>query len=139
MRSINEIIVHCTANTATSKITVADIRRYHIRERHFADIGYHYVIYANGKIEQGRPLKKSGAHCKGHNAHSIGIAYIGGILKDGTPYDTRTQRQITAIIELVKDLKKRFPSIVRVSSHYEYANKKCPCFDAHAELQHLVD
>lgn len=138
MRSINEIIIHCTGNTATSKITVADIRRYHIKERHFADIGYHFVIYANGKIEEGRPVSKSGAHCKGHNAHSIGISYIGGLLRNGKPADTRTQAQKTSLVELIRKLKSRFPSITKVSGHRDYANKACPCFNAHAELQHLV-
>lgn len=138
MRSINEIIVHCTANTATSKISLQDIRNFHIQKRGWSDIGYHFVIFADGRVEKGRPVQLSGAHCKGHNSHSIGIAYIGGILKDGTPADTRTFKQKQAIIKLIKQLKLAYPSITRVSGHRDYANKACPCFDAHAEYQRLV-
>ena len=138
MRLINEIIVHCTGNTATSKISLQDIRDFHIHKRGWRDIGYHFVIFADGRVEKGRPVQLSGAHCKGHNSHSIGIAYIGGILKDGTPADTRTFKQKNAIIKLIKELKQAYPSIVRVSGHRDYANKACPCFDAHAEYQRLV-
>lgn len=138
MRLINEIIVHCTANTATSKISLQDIRDFHIHKRGWSDIGYHFVIFADGRVEKGRPVQRSGAHCKGHNSHSIGIAYVGGILKDGTPSDTRTPEQKTAIVELIKQLKQAYPGIKRVSGHREYANKACPCFDAHAEYQRLV-
>lgn len=138
MRSINEIIVHCTANTATSKISLQDIRNFHIQKRGFKDIGYHFVIFADGRVEKGRRVQIAGAHCKGHNSHSIGIAYIGGILKDGTPSDTRTPEQKTAIIKLIKELKQAYPGISRISGHREYSSKPCPCFDAHAEYQHLV-
>ena len=138
MRSINEIIVHCTANTATSKISLEDIRNFHIQKRGWRDIGYHFVIFADGRVEKGRPVQLAGAHCKGHNSHSIGIAYIGGILKDGTPADTRTAKQKEAIIKLIKELKQKYPNIVRVSGHRDYANKACPCFDAHAEYERLV-
>ena len=138
MRSINEIIVHCTANTATSKISLEDIRNFHVQKRGWRDIGYHFVIFADGRVEKGRPVQLAGAHCKGHNSHSIGIAYIGGILKDGTPADTRTAKQKEAIIKLIKELKQAYPGIKRVSGHRDYANKACPCFDAHAEYQRLV-
>jgi hypothetical protein len=46
----------------------------------------------DGTIEQGRELEAVGAHTKGHNAHSIGICYIGGLDKNGKPKDTRTRQ-----------------------------------------------
>ena len=43
MRTINEIIVHCTATPEGRSYTVADIDHWH-RQRGFDSIGYHYVV-----------------------------------------------------------------------------------------------
>ena len=72
MRTINEIIVHCTATPEGKDYTVDDITRWH-KERGSKTIGYHYVVYRDGSVHEGRPLAEVGAHCKGHNAHSIGV------------------------------------------------------------------
>ena len=47
MRTINEIIVHCTATPDGKDYTVEDITRWH-KERGFKTIGYHYVVYRDG-------------------------------------------------------------------------------------------
>lgn len=77
MRKITELILHCSATPEGKDFSTTDIDRWH-KARGFKMIGYHYVIRLDGTIEQGRPLEMTGAHCKGHNAHSIGICYIGG-------------------------------------------------------------
>ena len=84
MRKITQIIIHCSATPEGKDYTVADIDRWH-KARGFKMIGYHYVIYRDGSIHTGRPLEMVGAHCKGHNAHSIGICYIGGARPQGPP------------------------------------------------------
>ena len=87
MRKINEIIVHCTATPEGKDFSVADIDRWH-RARGFDGIGYHYVVCRDGSVHKGRDVAKSGAHCKGHNAGSIGVCYVGGMTADGkTPKD----------------------------------------------------
>jgi N-acetylmuramoyl-L-alanine amidase len=77
-------------------------------------------------------LEQQGAHCKGQNAHSIGICYEGGLNKEGKPLDTRTILQRIAMKELVAQLLDMFPEAT-VHGHREFANKACPCFDV-AEL-----
>lgn len=84
MRTINSIIIHCTATKPLAHINVNDVRRWH-RERGFSDIGYHYLILVDGTVEAGRPLSAIGAHCKGHNAHSVGVCYVGGLNDKGKP------------------------------------------------------
>lgn len=82
-------------------MSVADIRRWH-KARGFVDVGYHYVVYLDGSVHEGRPLAQVGAHCRGHNAHSVGVCYVGGLAADGrTPKDTRTTRQRVALEALV--------------------------------------
>lgn len=131
MRNINLIIVHCSATPEGRNVTVANIDRWH-RERGFDGIGYHYVVYIDGSVHEGRPLNKVGAHCKGHNAHSIGICYIGGVDLNGKPKDTRTLAQKDALVNLLMRLKRRFPKAV-IRGHRDFAAKACPSFDATKE------
>ena len=133
MRKINEIIIHCSATPEGKDFTVDDIRRWHLA-RKFADIGYHYVIYRDGSVHKGRTENIAGAHCLGHNAHSIGICYIGGCTADGKhPKDTRTPQQKTALRQLVNQLKFYYPHAT-VHGHNEFSSKACPSFNVQTEL-----
>ena len=136
MRRIDTIIIHCSATPEGKNYSAADIDRWH-RERGFDSIGYHYVIKINGGIEFGRPIDKAGAHCKGHNANSIGVCYVGGLSRDGkTSKDTRTPQQKLAIKCLLKRLKSKYPDAV-IKGHRDFAAKDCPCFDASKEYANI--
>lgn len=126
-RKINKIILHCAATPEGKDFTVDTIRKWHLA-RGFNDIGYHFVIYRDGTIHEGRPLDKAGAHTTGYNSYSIGICYIGGCAKDGrTPKDTRTPEQKLAMYQLLHDLLEIYPK-AEVSGHYCWAKKACPSF-----------
>ncbi len=131
MRRITEIIVHCTATPAGRPVSVKEIDRWH-RARGFKGIGYHYVVGLDGKVMTGRPEEMTGAHCTGHNSRSIGVCYAGGLAADGTPADTRTEAQRTALRTLLKQLKERYPGAA-IHGHRDFAAKACPCFDATSE------
>lgn len=134
-RKITEIIVHCSATREGVNQTVAQIRKYHVEQRGWSDIGYHYVVYLDGTIHAGRPLGKAGAHCIGHNQNSIGVCYVGGCASDGkTPKDTRTDAQKAGLLKLIKRLKAEYPQAT-VHGHYEFARKACPCFNAFKEYR----
>ena len=130
MRTISLIIVHCTANRAGSALRMADIDRYH-RSLGWIGCGYHYVIPTDGAIEVGRPEELVGAHCKHHNRHSIGVAYVGGLALDGkTPCDTRTEAQKTALRKLLSDLHARYPKALIVGhSDPDPQKPDCPGFN----------
>lgn len=133
-RTITEIIVHCTATPEGKDYTVDDIRRWH-KEQGWSDIGYHYVIYRDGSIHEGRDVKYSGAHCTGHNANSIGVVYVGGVSKDGkTAKDTRTKAQKRALLQVMRTLRAAYPS-ARIYGHRDFAKKECPSFDAKEEYK----
>jgi N-acetylmuramoyl-L-alanine amidase len=136
MRSINEIIVHCSATREGQQITVDTIRDWHLAKG-WNDIGYHFYIDLDGTINKGRDIDKMGAHCKGHNRNSIGICYCGGVETDGkTPKDTRTQEQKDSLLNVLKTLKAMYPEAV-IYSHNEFANKACPSFDATGEYENI--
>jgi len=147
MKTIDTIIIHCSATREGWDIRAKDIDKWH-KERDFAMIGYHYVIDLDGKVEVGRPLTMTGAHCKGWNDHSIGICYVGGLDIFGNSKDTRTQAQKKSMAELVQNLMDTYPTIVRVLGHRDTSPdlngdgkitpnewiKDCPCFDVQAEF-----
>ena len=62
------------------------------------------------------------------------MCYIGG-LESGTgrPRDTRTEAQKRALMELVAELRGKYPKAT-VHGHCEFAAKACPCFDVKAEF-----
>lgn len=131
MRHINEIIVHCTATPAGRSHTVADIDLWH-RQRGFCMIGYHYLVLLDGTVQEGRPLAMAGAHCTGHNSHSIGVCYVGGLDAQMRPADTRTPAQRETLSKLIGELKRQFPQ-ARVLGHCDLAAKACPCFNVREE------
>jgi len=136
MRPIKEIIVHCTATrpewwaTKSTGQKVAEIRRWHVSERGWRDIGYHYLIDRNGTIATGRPLEQIGAHTQGRNTGSIGIALFGGHGSAETDQfsDHFTGAQDKALRDLIDRLQTQFGQL-RISGHNEYAAKACPGFD----------
>lgn len=135
-RTIKEIIVHCTATPEGKDFTVADIRKMH-KMQGWSDIGYHYLIYRNGTVMPGRDVDIIGAHCQGHNAHSIGVCYVGGVAQDGkTPKDTRTLQQRAALLKLLEELRTIYPS-AKIYGHRDFANKDCPSFDAKKEYKKI--
>lgn len=127
-RFINEVIIHCTATPESREVSLDTIRRWH-KARGFSDIGYHYVVHINGLIEAGRQESLIGAHVEGHNTGTIGISYVGGCDANMQPKDTRTEEQKKSLMGLVLALKKRYPTIMKVSGHNQYASKACPSFD----------
>ena len=138
MRKINEIIVHCSATREGQEISVDTIRQWHIR-RGWSDIGYHFVIYLDGSVHEGRPLKRIGAHTIGHNRNSIGVCYIGGMNKEYTKAkDTRTTAQKESLKKLLMSYKNKYKDI-KIYGHRDFANKACPSFDATSEYKWISD
>ncbi len=138
MRPLNEIIVHCTATAPdwwASKRTsekVAEIKRWHVQDRGWADIGYHYLIDRDGTVAKGRPLEKIGAHVQGRNTGTIGISLFGGHGSAATDKFSQhfTPAQEDALLKLIADLRGQYPSITQISGHNQWAAKACPGFNA---------
>ncbi|MFV0521084.1 MAG: N-acetylmuramoyl-L-alanine amidase [Mangrovibacterium sp.] len=125
-RDVHEIIIHCSATKQGLHFTAADIDVWH-REQGWNAIGYHLVILLNGGVELGRKLNVIGAHCYGHNAHSVGVCYIGGLDALGQAADTRTDAQRLSLQRVLFCLRRRFPHAT-VHKHSEFSAKACPSF-----------
>ena len=136
-RQIDGIVIHCTATKPDVDWTAADVRNVH-KKKGWSDIGYHYLIRLDGRIELGRDVDIIGAHVEGHNAHTIGVCYVGGLDRNGKPYDTRTENQKASLLSLLMMLRKTYPKAV-IKGHRDYPNvkKACPCFNAIQEYIRL--
>jgi N-acetyl-anhydromuramyl-L-alanine amidase AmpD len=81
-----------------------------------------------------------GAHCRNHNAHSIGICYEGGLDIRGQPADTRTLEQKLAMLHLLEVLHRRYPKALILGHHDLNPQKACPCIpDVAHEYAELND
>lgn len=135
MNHPTEIIIHCSATRpewmadAGLSHKVAEMARWH-KERGFADIGYHWIIDRDGRIQPGRPESTVGAHTQGKNTGSIGVCLIGGFgsARNDQFDDHFTPAQAIALRDLIERIKGRHP-IRRVSGHNEFSSKACPGFD----------
>lgn len=142
MRTIDTIVIHCTAHPDRSAfgIGVREIRADHVRPvaqggRGWIDVGYHYVIRRNGEIECGRMESVVGAHAEGHNATSIGVAWVG--------LEAPTSEQRESLVRITRELMSRYNlGVHRVFGHRELgANKACPVIDMIAfrtEVSHVA-
>lgn len=87
-RNITLIVVHCTASRCTSNLTPEALDSMHKRQG-FAECGYHYYITKDGTIHHMRDITHVGAHAKGYNTPSIGVAYEGGLDASGRAADRK--------------------------------------------------
>lgn len=135
MRLINEIILHCTATRPewmdgkrTSE-KVAEVRRWHMHDNGWRDIGYHFLIDRDGTVAKGRPIEQVGAHTMGHNVGTIGISLFGGYGSAANDKfaDHFTPQQDAALQKLIGLLTAIY-KIAKVSGHNQYAAKACPGF-----------
>jgi N-acetylmuramoyl-L-alanine amidase len=146
-RRIDKILIHCSATPEGEDLTVEQIRKDH-KAQGWSDIGYHYVIYRDGSIHEGRDVNLQGAHCgdNGGNIGSIGVCYIGGVEKrrkgvaynNLKPKDTRTDAQKVSLLNLLLTLKKLYPNAT-IYGHrdFDMHGKTCPSFDAKKEYSKI--
>jgi N-acetyl-anhydromuramyl-L-alanine amidase AmpD len=130
MRSVNLIVIHCSATRCNKRFTVDMLKACHNARFGNKGIGYHYYIERDGHLHQTRDESLVGMHARHYNAHSIGICYEGGLNERGQAADTRTPEQRAALIALLRSLKADYPQ-AEILGHCELegVHKDCPSFD----------
>ena len=142
-RNISTIVLHCAATPVGKHYDAYDIDYWH-RQGKWSGCGYHYIILLDGTIQIGRDIEYSGAHVKGHNKHSIGICYIGGVNENNEAvFDQETPQQKESIVRLVNRLSVMYninPDL-NLFGHSEFPNvhKECPCLDMDKMRKECVD
>jgi len=126
-RNIAEVVVHHTWSPNSSQYkgiaTVEGIRRYHMQERGWSDIGYHWLVAPDGTCYSGRPMSRSGAHTLNRNAHTVGVAAIANFDSE----DPWAWGGMDELLRVVRALLTRYKlTTANVRFHREFADKSCP-------------
>lgn len=138
MRDINKIILHCSATREGQDISTETIRGWHVNERGWSDIGYHFVVLLDGTVDKARPVKRQGAHVRGKNKGSIGVCYIGGCDANMNPKDTRNEAQKKSLEELISYLMESYDDAT-LHGHNEFSSKACPSFNVQEIYKELIE
>ncbi|KAK4875989.1 hypothetical protein RN001_012411 [Aquatica leii] len=82
---LDYVIIHHTVTPECHDLLrcsdlLKSMQNYHMDSHKFHDIGYNFVIGGDGKVYEGRGWHKVGAHTKGYNTRSLGIAFIGNFI-----------------------------------------------------------
>lgn len=144
---VKYLVIHCTDTPEGRVISADDIRRWHLKENGWKQVGYTDMIHLDGRVE--RLVKNNddafvdgweitnGAI--GHNKHSRHIVYVGGLARNGrTPKDTRTPEQIEALTKIVKAFHKTAPNAEIIGHNDLNKNKACPCFDVKKFVEEIL-
>ncbi len=131
MRSIKYIVVHCTATPQST--TIESIKNYWRNDLGWSNVGYHYMIQADGTIVQIADESLITNGVRGYNKNSIHVCWIGGQIKDN-----RTKQQREALIRKLSELKAKYPQAT-IQGHRDFprVTKACPQFDAKTEYKNL--
>lgn len=123
MRDVNLLIIHCSDSDIPAHDNIETIRKWHVDENGWDDIGYHYFIDKRGNVHHGRSEDKPGAHTRGHNSRSIGICLSG---RNGFMGD-----QFQALELLCLELTQKYEIEKKdILGHCDLdKNKTCPNFD----------
>ncbi len=116
------IVIHHTAVSMTPdgravdmSVLASDHRRKGYRAYYWGKVyyvGYHYVIFPDGSVKQGRPETSIGAHAVGHNS-DLGICLVGNFSSVSNPHGERgltepTEAQLRSLDELSRTLLERY-------------------------------
>ncbi|MBI1268366.1 MAG: N-acetylmuramoyl-L-alanine amidase [Cryomorphaceae bacterium] len=148
MREISYIVVHATGGWKTQTLT-SIMEGW--RAMGWRNPGYHWIIDADGRRKQLLPEAQIANGVRGHNAHSVHVAYVGGLVSKGVYGDTRTPLQRRTLLITLKELRRRYPS-AEILGHRDLSPDKngdgiispwefikvCPCFDAREEYKNLT-
>lgn len=131
---------------AAAAQTCRDWQRFHQDTNGWLDIGYHYLVDARGRLYEGRPPNKLGAHVLNENTGRVGINFM----QDGRYYgltflQRRTLRKLFRSehkrlgLPALKDLSTR-PGDYAVLGHREVPNQstECPGSEILTDLHKII-
>ncbi len=124
------IIIHHSLTKDSITISWNAIRRHHIYEKGWMDIGYHFGIELIGsdnyEILMGRMLNEQGAHCrdKGMNRKSLGVVLVGDF--DSRKVPDRQWRKTCCLVRSLMELFNIDSNKVLGHGELTSDNRTCP-------------
>lgn len=103
---------------------LAQIRKVHVKDRGWGDIGYHFVIDRGGRVWEARPIMYQGAHAgpNGANLHNVGVMLLGNFDKQRP-----SEEQFAALVYMLRYLRGHYRVNTReIFTHQELNPTRCP-------------
>ena len=121
-RHVDRVFLHCSASDDPDHDDIGTIRHWHVNERGWSDVGYHYFVRSDGAFQEGRPLDRTPAAQAGHNAGTIAICL------HGLAEENFTGAQYRTLIGLAREIDVALEGRVTFHGHCEVSPKSCPVF-----------
>lgn len=113
--------VNFTAES-TTRDRLVSILSTHTGSRGWGDIGYHYIIDRAGRIWEGRPADRQGAHVSGGNEHNLGVMVLGNFEQQSP-----TQDQLDSLLAAMRYFKSAYRlDAQQIFTHRELDQTACP-------------
>jgi hypothetical protein len=133
---VSLLIVHHTSIPTQADYagaaTIKGIQTAHMDDRHWIDIGYHFLIGTEGKVYRGRPETVIGSHCIPNTA-KVGISVIGDYQSEQPTAAARA-----ALVQLLAHLAgKHGLTVQRIAGHKDYMSTDCPGDNLYSQLPAL--
>ena len=137
-REVERVFIHCSASDRPEHDDVEIIRKWHVEDNGWSDIGYHYFIKKDGEVKPGRSLEQTPAAQKGSNTAAITICL------HGLAAEAFTRQQYRSLIDLCTEIEAAYGGLVSFHGHCEVSSKSCPVFpyrqvlglDDHGAMEH---
>jgi N-acetyl-anhydromuramyl-L-alanine amidase AmpD len=117
MSALTGIVIH---HSASDFCNATDIANWHIK-RGWPGIGYHFVIYADGTVNQTNELDTISYHVENKNTPNIGICLVGHL-----SYHAPTPYQIASLKELITRINTLAGHNLVVRGHRDLQATECP-------------
>ena len=126
---------------------IRSIQAYHQDTRGWCDIGYHFLVTEDGRVWEGRPVDRMGAHVAHQNTGNIGVSFVGCFQKgacDGiSSSNVPTEAAIEGAGHVMHALAQKFnisPSPADIKGHRDHAgaSTECPGDGLEARIPDLI-
>jgi N-acetyl-anhydromuramyl-L-alanine amidase AmpD len=129
MNGINRITLHHEGwevvnftDVNTTMTRLQHIQRFHMKDRGWGDVGYHYIIDRAGRVWEARPIQYQGAHVADMNEHNVGIMVLGNFEKQlPSNIQMASAQMMTSFI-----MGQYSVPVHRVYTHQELKPTQCP-------------
>lgn len=127
-RIVHTVFLHCSASDVVAHDDVSVMRDWHVNDKGWSDVGYHFFVNKSGNIQEGRPLEKTPSAQYPHNTGTIAICC------HGLKKSNFTSEQMTSVKSLCQAIVNEYTAKIRIRGHREVSNKDCPVYDYKKEI-----
>jgi len=123
-RFVDRVFLHCS-DSPNAQLEGRELHdavfRWHVTERGWDDIGYHFLIDMQGLVMKARKKEDKPAAQRGHNRGTIAIMLHGR--------DAFTEEQFNSLANLCQSMNVAYEGRLTFHGHCEVSSKLCPNFD----------